>query len=86
MTGADPERVERIRQEVGEAVAGVLSRHGEFVQRWTILVDSVGVEDNERGLWLASSPGTMVWDRLGMLMFALQLEQAGALRDEPPGA
>lgn len=70
------ERFKRIRRELSDAVAGVLQRHGEMLTKWIVLAEGIGAEDNERGLWMATAEGATAWDSLGMLMHAIQREQA----------
>lgn len=49
--------------------------NGSMVQRFVLLVDVIDTE-GERSMWSFAPPGSKPWDTLGLLAFAMQLEQA----------
>lgn len=72
------------RARVGDALSDILGEDGEMVTRWLTIVETID-SDGERGMWSLVPDDTKPWDTLGMLNFAIQQEQAGAVHreDEP---
>lgn len=50
----------------------------------TAAAEGVGVEDNERGLWIATSEGAKPWDTLGLMQHAIHIEQARTVWNDRP--
>jgi len=67
-------------REFGDAVDGVLSRHGLLPNRW-ILVADVLSDAGSRELVTAASADLRAWDALGMLSYAIERER-GAVHHE----
>lgn len=77
---------EVVLRALTEAIEGALSSNGEFPTRWVLLAEGVGVEDNERGLWIATNGGAKPWDTLGLMQHAIHIEQARTVwNDRPEG-
>ena len=73
---ADPDATEKaltdaIAQALDQALPGM-------VTRW-VCVTEVIEEDGQRALWSVGPDDAQPWDRLGLMGFAMQLEQAGAV-------
>jgi hypothetical protein len=75
MTTPEPVDPEAVRAALVEAIEGALSRFGEFATRWVVIAEALGA-DNERGLWLAVTPGARQWDTVGLLTYGLERERA----------
>lgn len=69
-----------MRDALHAAIAEVVrdKEHG-LVTKWVALVESID-EAGERGLWACASDGIKRWESLGMLQYALTLDQANAAR------
>lgn len=80
----DGERQQRALEALRDAIMKTFQDHGEFPTRWVLLAEGVGVEDNLRGLWVATSEDAKPWDTLGMLMHATHMEQARTVWVERP--
>jgi hypothetical protein len=48
---------------------------GGMVTKWVMLAEGID-EDGERALWLVANKDALSWDTIGMLHYALALEQA----------
>jgi hypothetical protein len=66
-----------------DAVSDLISKidQGAMATRFALLIEVVDAE-GERGLWAISPDGQKAWDTLGLLQYAIQLEQAASVRDE----
>jgi hypothetical protein len=51
-----------------------------IVTKWVLLSETIDAE-GARGLWCFCNEGATAWDTLGLLMFALQREQAKIRED-----
>ena len=54
---------------------------GDLVTRWVALVETMA-PDGERALIVTAQPGSRAWDTLGLLQYAMQLEQAAAVNPD----
>ncbi len=70
------EEMEGLQRAVSDAFAHV----GHMATRY-VLVAEVLMEDGERAVWGVAPDGQQSWDTLGLLEWALQREQAGAVVD-----
>lgn len=69
--------VSAIQRDLNDAIAQVLSRHEiSMVTKWVALVEVID-GDGDRGLWALGSEGMTSWDTVGMLTYAVHMEQAG---------
>ena len=69
-----------VRYRLGEAISQALP--DAYVTRWVSLVEVID-PDGERALWCLTPDEMRAWDTLGLLTFAVQMEQAGAVdRDD----
>lgn len=65
---------EEMQSEIGEAIdATVRSREHGVVTRWIAVVETVG-PDGFRGLWTMTSDELTAWETLGMLGYALAMQ------------
>jgi hypothetical protein len=69
---------EQIRDSVGNALAQAVAGEAEMVNRWVAIVEVIGA-DGERAAYLMAPEGAKPWDSLGLLHFAIQVEQATSL-------
>lgn len=69
-----------INRAVGDRLSDVLAGHDEMITKWLAVVEVVDA-DGRRWLRTLTNDGATAWDNLGMLTFALQYEQAAAVRD-----
>jgi hypothetical protein len=69
-----------MRDALNAAIAEVVreKEHG-LVTKWVALVESID-EDGERGMWTCASDGIKRWESMGMLRYALTLDEAHAAR------
>lgn len=72
-----------IKERISNALSDILGSEGEMVTRWVALVETID-SDGERALWCQTAENAKPWDTLGMLMFAVQQEQAGAVETDEP--
>lgn len=63
------------RDEVEAALVQAFRDAGEMVTRWTLCAESID-EEGHRGLWLLSPDDMHAWETIGILTYALNLEQA----------
>ena len=68
------------RDEVESALVQAFRDAGEMVTRWTLCAESIDA-DGHRGLWLLSPDDMHAWETIGILTYALQIEQAKANLD-----
>ena len=62
-----------------DAIARVVgAQESCLVTLWAALIETID-QDGERGLWTLASPEMQAWDTLGILTYALQMEQARAV-------
>lgn len=71
---------EEIRDSVGNALAQAVAGEAEMVTRWVALVEVMGA-DGDRAAYVMAPEGAKPWDTLGLLTFAVQVEQAAAIED-----
>lgn len=73
-----------IEHELGDAMASVLARHERsMATKWVALIETMD-GDGQRGIWTLTSSEATAWDTLGMLTYAIQLEQAGLVDGSGP--
>lgn len=73
---------DKIQQVVGNAISDALNNvEVAVVTKWVLLAESVN-GDGERGLWLVAPEDAKAWDTIGMLTYALHLEQARTIQRE----
>jgi hypothetical protein len=65
---------------VGDRLADVLASEDEMITKWLAVVEVVD-GDGKRWLRTLTNDGAQPWDNVGLLTFALQWEQAAAVRD-----
>jgi hypothetical protein len=75
---------EAVLQALTAAIEGAFTSNGEFPTRWVLIAEGVGVDDNERGLWLATSEGAKPWETLGLMQHAIHIEQARTVWNDRP--
>lgn len=66
---------EEVRQKMGEAISQALYDQDQMVTRWVAVVEFVDA-DGVRMLWSLAPKDAKPWDSIGLLGFAVQLEQA----------
>lgn len=66
---------EHIRDSVGNALAQAVAGESEMVTKWVALVEVLDA-DGERSAYVMAPDGAKPWDTLGLLTFAIQVEQA----------
>lgn len=68
-----------IEAALADAIADVLARHERsMTTKWVTLIETLD-ENGGRGLWTFTSEGATAWDTLGLLTFAVQMEQTKAI-------
>jgi hypothetical protein len=75
---------EEIQRRLEAAIPEAFSAEGGFVTRWIVLAETIG-PDSERALWTRTSPDLKPWDSVGMLRFAIGIEEAAWHRDDDEG-
>lgn len=70
MSDADP-----VRSRVESAMADAFRESDEMVTRLVVCAEVIDA-NGERGLWTLAPDDATAWDTLGMLTYALGLEQA----------
>jgi hypothetical protein len=74
-----------ISESVGNALSEALAGESEMVTRWVALIEVMDA-NGERAAYSLAPVGSKSWDRLGLLTFAVHLEQASAVTsDEDTG-
>lgn len=84
MSDQDPADVNaRMRAAMADAVQQAIADiyEGNLVTRWIVLAEVIEPE-GERALVTTRQEDMRAWDSLGMLTFAVQLEQAALTRDD----
>lgn len=66
---------DEIRDSVGSAMAQAVAGQSEMVTRWVAVVEVMDA-DGQRSAYLMAPDGAKPWDTLGLLTFAVQVEQA----------
>lgn len=68
-------------QSVVEAVRGALGANaGEMATRVVVIAETMDA-DGQVALWSATDDDSKSWQTLGLLMWAVQREQAGIVKD-----
>lgn len=70
----------QVADDLGQAVAEVLSKHGQMATRWVVLVEVIEGDGN-RGLWIEAPEDMRQWETLGLLEFARAHECAKMTND-----
>ncbi len=65
-----------VRNALGQAFGA----NGDMLTHW-VLLDEIIDEDGERAVWNVASEDARAWDTLGLLTYAVQIEQAGIVGD-----
>lgn len=83
----DEESKEALHAELRAAVEEIVRKHGGISTKFVLVgeVAEVDGEDAEVGCWLMTSAGIRSWDTMGLLRFALKVEDVGLLRSELEG-
>lgn len=70
---------EQLRQELHDVIPAVLARHEEcsVLHKWVLLAETSDLATG-RGVWILTNPDAKTWDALGLLLYAIQAEQASA--------
>jgi hypothetical protein len=72
-----------LQDALGDALSDTFRRvEAGMLTRWVVLAESID-EDGQRGLWLITQEDARAWDTIGMLTYALHLEQARTVAREP---
>jgi hypothetical protein len=73
-----------LRDELRAAVEEIVRKHGGMVTKWVIVgeVAELGEDGPDTGCWLMASPGIRSWETMGLLGFALSVEDASVARAE----
>lgn len=66
---------DQIRDSVGNALAQAVAGEAEMVTKWVALVEVMDAQ-GERSAYVMAPDGAKPWDTLGLLTFAIQVEQA----------
>jgi hypothetical protein len=69
-----------INAAVGDRLIDVLAGEHEMVTKWLTIAEVVD-DDGSRWIRVLTNDGAKAWDNLGLLTFAVQSEQAAAVRD-----
>lgn len=72
------------RQAVADALDAAFRNGGDMVTRWALAAEVID-PGGERAVWVLAPDGAKAWDTLGLLAFAMQVEQAEAVRDALEG-
>ena len=72
------------RAAAQQAVSTVAGEYGHMITRYILVAETMD-EDGERAVLMAASPDQRAWDSIGLLGYALQLEQAGTLLEAVEG-
>ncbi len=67
-------------EEIVAAVRSSLGSKGEMATRIVVLAETMD-GDGQVALWSATDPDAKPWQVLGLLMWAVQREQAGIIED-----
>lgn len=74
-----------LQRAVGDAVSTALQTvENGLLTRWVLLAESIDAEGG-RGLWLVAPEDACAWDSIGMLTYALHMEQARVVKRELDG-
>lgn len=67
---------EEIQKRLEAAIPEAFRAEGGFVTKWVLVAETIGA-DGERGVWTWTSDGMQPWDSMGLLGFALAIENRG---------
>ena len=70
---------ESVANAVENALANALSDEGDMVTKWVLVAEVIG-DEGQRGVWTLAPDDAAAWDTLGLLTWAVQLEQAAAVQ------
>jgi hypothetical protein len=71
-----------IQKAISDALAEVFRKIEDgMLTRWVVLAESLD-DEGQRGLWLVAPEDAKAWDTIGMLTYALHLEQARSVTRE----
>jgi hypothetical protein len=73
--------VRRLRSALQRTLGRLLVGDQEMVTRWVCVVESID-ERGVRGVWIIPQRGSMPWDLLGLLDYAIETEKINMIRDE----
>jgi hypothetical protein len=71
-------RAEDVQNALADALAQALAGEPEVVTRWISVIEVMD-SDGKRGIYLMPQQGAQAWDSLGLLLYAIQVEQAGCI-------
>jgi hypothetical protein len=70
-----------VREAVEGAISGALhATDGDMLTRWVLLAEVIE-DSGSRAVWCITPEDMKAWDTLGLLTYAQQIEQAGAVVD-----
>lgn len=70
---------EAMQQAVQQVVGGVYP--GDLVTRFVVVAETIDGDTGKQTVVTAATPNLAAWDSLGLLTWALQMEQALAVSD-----
>lgn len=73
-----------LQDELRTAVEEIVRKHGGMLTKWLVLgeVAELGADGPDTGCWLMASPGIRSWETMGLLRFAMSVEDASVARAE----
>lgn len=66
---------DEIRDAMASAIADALGSD-HMLGRWTLIAEVVEAESGERVMWTQSAEDQKRWETIGMIQWAVQIEQA----------
>ena len=64
-----------VRDQVLQAIEASLQKFGGFALNWSCIVEAVDA-DGKKSIWLLANEDARAWDVMGLLQYALTMEQA----------
>lgn len=65
---------DEIQRRLEAAIPEAFTAEGGFVTKWIVIAETIR-SDSKRGLWTQTSPDMKPWDSVGMLRFAIGVEE-----------
>lgn len=76
------EEFTELQDELTTALEKVLAKYEKSqIIKWVALVEVIGLEDGERGLWSLANKSAKAWDIKGLLLHALDIEKARVAKE-----
>jgi hypothetical protein len=69
------EEEQGVRNAIQSAIDSALQAYGGFPLNWSVILEGVE-KDGTKSVWLLANDAAKSWDTLGLLNYALALEQA----------